>query len=175
MSYQVNLHAPPGIEDFRNLSPENFVSITKHEGNFTTTDVYYQPKFAKTEGRKERFMSKLSGFVERLKHFKSANASGSLFVALTNIKSKDMPKNASIGGSQANLLPSMMHDLALIPRNEISENGTTFTLANWGDEDNKNYESKFATTKQKEQIQKVKELDQDLEAIADVLDNLKNT
>ena len=152
MSYQVNLHVPPGIDDFRQLPPENFVSITKHEGNFTTTDIYYQPTFVK----KESFQSKLSGLFERLKGFKPANDSDSLNVALKNIKSNTTSKNHEILGSQANLLPNMIHELALQRGNdhqlghEVSNNGTTFTLVNWDKEDSKNYESNLKAPKQKE-------------------------
>jgi hypothetical protein len=152
MSYQVNLHVPLGVDDFRTLSPENFVSITKHEGNFTTTDIYYQPTFVK----KESFKSKLSGLFERLKGFKPANDSDSLNIALKNIKDSTTTNNHGIPGSQANLLPNMIHELALKQENdnqlghEVVNNGTTFTLVNWDKEDSKNYESNLKAPKQKE-------------------------
>ena len=166
MIHQVNLHAPPGIDDFRNLSPGNFVSITKHQGNCTTTDIYYQPAFVKTAGKKESFLNKLSGVIERLKGFKPANDSDSLHVALKNIKGA-----ATLGGESVNLLPSMMHKLALQQGDdehlghEVSNNGTTFTLINWDTDESRSYKSNLDAPKQTQHSSGEVEIDQDPDRI----------
>lgn len=175
MAYQVNLHAPPGINDFRTLAPDDFVTTTKHEAGLTTTDVYYQPKFAQAAGKKENFLSKLSGIFERLKGFKPATESYSLREAFRNILSDQSSKNMRPTGYEANYLSGMMHDLALKPRDadalgyEKSNNGTTFTLVNWDEQDRKNYDDKLTAPEQKGNISDDVAMNQDPDRIEGVV------
>ncbi len=182
MSYQVNLHVPPSAGDLSKLSPENFVSITKHEGTVTTTDVYYQPSFKKTEGKMEKFLNNTSKFLERLKGFKPAGSSGSLHIAFSNINRNAEKKNLDIGGSFSNLIPTMMHKLATTDGAEHWENGTTFSLVNWTKDDGDKYVSSFATEDEKNKYKQQKktnaeihQIQSDLDVIGDVLKTVKKS
>lgn len=176
MSYQINLHAPVGVEDFSNLSKDNFVSKTRHDGGVTITDIYYQPKFAKNTTLGDRFLNKVSGMTERLKGYKFAGDSASTAKALINIKNTEFGKAMKVhdkqGTESGNFIRFAMHELAKTPTGEVSSNGTRFTLVNWTKEDSKQYQNKMGIPTASKQDMLAQEIEKDLQALNGILKDL---
>jgi hydrogenase maturation factor HypF (carbamoyltransferase family) len=176
MSYQINLHAPVGVEDFSNLSKDNFVSKTRHDGGVTITDIYYQPKFAKNTTLGDRFLNKVSGMTERLKGYKFAGDSASTAKALINIKNTEFGKAMKVhdkqGTESGNFIRFAMHELAKTPSGEVSSNGTTFTLVNWTEGDSKQYQNKMGISTASKQDKLLQEIDKDLQDLNGILKDL---
>lgn len=175
MSYQINLHAPVGVESFTNLSRDDFVSKTKHDGGMTITDIYYQPKFAKDKALGTRLLNKVSGMNERLKGYKLVGDSVSTAKALINIKKSNtefgrvMREHDKHGIDNGNFIHFAMYELAKTSSGEVSSNGTTFTLVNWTKEDAEKYQNKMGISTVNKDDGLVREIEKGLQDLDGIL------